>query len=100
MHSSQGLYFSSTERWNVDRACIVCRNLCSLVCPFHDSLDFDFLKAHDILTLDLEFVLKWVKTVIGCMLYIFHLSAHYRHSVAILVSEILNLESPKDFGMT
>ena len=45
--------------------------------PFHDAR-FRFYKSTHILTLqipmDLVFVLKWVKSVIRCVLYVFHFS--------------------------
>ena len=76
----------SHQRDGIYRANIVSRNLLvpSQPSPFHDQLYFDFLKAHNILTLcrmpmDLEFILKWIKSVIGCALYIFHLSGWKSH---------------------
>ena len=68
-----------SQRHGIYRGLIIYRNILvsSWPSPFHDSLYFYvFISTQHLnalqMTMDLVFVLKWVESVIGCVLYIFH----------------------------
>ena len=71
------------ERWNIQSAHHLQKSMVSCQpSPFHDTLNFDFFKSTRNLNtlqmqMDLVFILKWVKSVISCALYIFYLSGCY-----------------------